>query len=199
MNISHSDRVNAISVADVQRVAEQYLVRNNRTLGLFIPTDKPERVVIPQVASVEEMVEGYEGRAAIAQGEVFDPSFSNIDKRTQTVRLDNGTTLALLPKKTRGETVVVNMLMSYGSAESLNGKALVSSATGDMLMRGAAGLSRQAIQDEFDKLKAQVSVSGGSEYAYVGINTTKENLPRINISPVAEDTNALPLRLSADP
>ena len=175
----HRDRIEAVTVADVQRVAEQYLVRNNRTLGLFIPTDKPERVAIPQVASVAEMVEGYEGRAAIAQGEVFDPSFSNIDKRTQTVRLDNGTTLALLPKKTRGETVVVNMLMSYGSAESLNGKALVSSATGDMLMRGAAGLSRQAIQDEFDKLKAQVSVSGGSEYAYVGINTTKENLPAV--------------------
>jgi zinc protease len=175
----HRDRIAAVTVADVQRAAEQYLVRNNRTLGLFIPTDKPERVTIPQVYSVAAMVEGYKGRAAIAQGEVFEPSFTNIDKRTQIVTLDNGTKLALLPKKTRGETVVVNMLMSYGTAQNLNGKALVSEATGDMLMRGAAGLSRQAIQDEFDKLKAQVNVSGGAEYAYAGINTTRENLPAV--------------------
>ena len=175
----HRDRIAAVTVADVQRAAEQYLVRNNRTLGLFIPTDKPERVTIPQVDSVAAMVEGYKGRAAIAQGEVFEPSFTNIDKRTQIVTLDTGTKLALLPKKTRGETVVVNMLMSYGTAQNLNGKALVSEATGDMLMRGAAGLSRQAIQDEFDKLKAQVNVSGGAEYAYAGINTTRENLPAV--------------------
>jgi len=45
-----------------------------------------------------------------------------------------------------------------------------------LILRGGAGLSRQTIQDEFDKLKAAVRVSGGVGYVYAGISTTKANL-----------------------
>jgi zinc protease len=45
-----------------------------------------------------------------------------------------------------------------------------------MLMRGTSELSRQEIQDEFDKLKAQVSVSGGADWFVANITTTKENM-----------------------
>ncbi len=172
----HRDRIEKVTLEDVQRVAKAYLVRNNRTLGRFIPTETPQRVAIPQVDSVADMVKGYKGRAAIAQGEVFEPSFDNIDNRTAIVEFDNGLTLSLLNKKTRGETVTVNMLMNFGNAQNLHGKALVAQTTGDLILRGGAGLSRQGIQDEFDKLKASVRVSGGADYAYAGITTTKANL-----------------------
>ena len=43
----------------------------------------------------------------MAQGEAFDPSPANIEARTQRATLPGGMKLALLPKKTRGGTVVV--------------------------------------------------------------------------------------------
>ena len=173
----HRDRIESVSTADVQRVANTYLQRNNRTAGHFIPTDKPARVEIPAVTSVNDMVKNYQGRAKIAAGEVFEPSFDNIDSRTVVTNLSNGTELSLLSKKTRGESVVASIMMSMGTEKSLQNLGIIGDATSAMLMRGTSELSRQEIQDEFDKLKAQVSVSGGADWLVANITTTKENLP----------------------
>jgi zinc protease len=172
----HRDRIEQVSTEDVQRVANTYLQRNNRTAGHFIPTDKPARVEIPAVANVNDMVKDYQGRAKIAAGEVFEPSFDNIDSRTVVTQLSNGTELSLLSKKTRGESVVASIMMSMGTEKSLQNLGSVGDATSAMLMRGTSKLSRQEIQDEFDKLKAQVSVSGGADWLVANITTTKENL-----------------------
>lgn len=175
----HRDRIEKVKVEDVQRVAETYLQRNNRTGAKFIPTEKPARVEIPQIASVADMLKGYKGRAQIAQGENFEPSFDNIDSRTKLSRLSNGTKISLLPKKTRGESVEVSISLDMGNEESLKGKQLVGSAVGSMLMRGNEKFSRQALQDEFDKLKANVRIGGGARGAYARITTTKSNLVEV--------------------
>jgi zinc protease len=173
----HRDRIEQVTTADVQRVADTYLQRNNRTAGHFIPTDKPARVEIPAVDSVNDMVKDYQGRAKIAAGEVFEPSFDNIDSRAVVTKLSNGTELSLLSKKTRGESVVASIMMSMGTEKSLQDLGTIGDATSAMLMRSTTELSRQEIQDEFDKLKAQVSVSGGAAWLVANITTTKENLP----------------------
>jgi zinc protease len=45
-----------------------------------------------------------------------------------------------------------------------------------MLMRGTARHTRQQIKDEFDRLKAQVNISGSAGAASARIQTTRENL-----------------------
>ena len=50
---------------------------------------------------------------------------------------------------------------------------------GSMLMRGTSKLSRTEIKDQFDKLKAQVSLSGGNETVRASVETTNENLPAV--------------------
>ena len=175
----HRDRIEKVTVEDVQNAAEKYLRRNNRTAAKFIPTSSPERVEIPQVASVAEMLKGYKGREEIAKGEDFNPSHDNIDARTKLARLSNGTKISLLPKKTRGESVVVNISLDMGNEKSLSGMRQVGSAVGSMLMRGNDQFSREELQDEFDKLKANVRIGGSARGAYASITTTKENLVEV--------------------
>lgn len=170
------DRLEKVTTADVQRAATTYLAQNNRTLGKFIPAENPVRVAIPQVENVSKMLEGYKGRKQIAQGEAFDPSHDNIDQRTKTFTLKNGVEVALLSKKTRGESVVVRIGLQMGNEKSLFGQNTVGAAAGALLMRGSKNYTREQLKAAFDKLEAQVGISGGSENAYASINTTKANL-----------------------
>jgi zinc protease len=172
----HRDRIEKVTKKDVQRVAEAYLQRNNRTAGRFLPGEKPERVDIPTVASVSDMLKDYKGKDAIAQGESFEPSFDNIDSRTMLSTLSNGTKISLISKKTRGESVVVTLSMDMGNEQSLNGLTTIGESVGSMLMRGNKRYTREQLQDEFDKLKAAVSIGGGATGAFASITTTKENL-----------------------
>jgi len=173
------DRVRAAKVDDVQRVARAYLLPDNRTLGLFIPTSQPQRAPAPALVNVAPMVKGYKGEAAIAQGEAFDATPQNIDSRTHRSTLPGGMKVALLPKRTRGATVHARLVLHLGDEQSLFGTSPTGSLTATMLNRGAGGLTRQQIQDQFDKLKARVGFGGDSTIATVSIETTKENLPAV--------------------
>jgi zinc protease len=51
--------------------------------------------------------------------------------------------------------------------------------TAEMLIRGTAKRTRQQIQDELDRLKARVRISGGPTSVNAGIETTRENLPAV--------------------
>jgi zinc protease len=155
------DDVTKTTANDVARVAKAYLKSSNRTLGEFIPTKDLSRAEIPVSPSSAERLKDYKGGESIQQGEVFDPTPNNIESRVIRARLPNGLKLLMLPKKTRGGTVTVAMNVRFGDEKSLFGKSKAASMAGSLLMRGTKKKTRQQIQDETDRLKAQVSVSGG--------------------------------------
>jgi zinc protease len=171
------DRIEKLDLASVQTAANTYFKATNRTLGKFVPTDVADRSAIPATPDIAALVTDYKGRAVVAQGEVFDPSPDNIEKRTQRSALPNGMKLALLPKKTKGETVSVALQLRIGSEETLRGKAQAGEMAAQQLLMGTDKLSRQEIKDSFDKLKAQVSVGGSAEGVTATITTVRSNLP----------------------
>jgi zinc protease len=176
----HRDRVGGVTPADVKRVAGKYLVSSNRTVGMFIPTT-PEQVVraaVPPTPSVPELVKDYKGTQAVAAGEVFDPTPENIEARVKRfVPKGEGVKVAVLPKKTRGETVVLQLTLRYGNEKSLAGQTTAANLLGTMLMRGTEKYTRQQLQDTLDKLGTRMSVGGGTAAIHVSVETKREHLP----------------------
>ena len=179
------DRLRKVTLEQVQKAANTYLVSSNRTIGEFIPEKTPARAEVPTPPDVEKLLEGYKGDVTVSKGEEFDASPSNIDKRTIRGDLQGGLKLSFINKKTRGEQVTALVNVRYGDENSLKGLVTPASLAGQMLMRGTTKHTRQQIKDEFDKLKANVTVTGGPTSAQASIQTTRENLPAV-LSLVAE-------------
>jgi zinc protease len=176
----HRDRLRKVAAADLQRVAAAYLKPSNRTLGLYVPADKlPERAEIPKAPAVADLVKDYKGDAPLTLGEEFDPSPANIESRLDRSELANGMKLALLPKKTRGEIVFASLTLRFGDETSLKGQARASQAASAMLMRGSQRHTRQQLKDEFDRLKARVTVGGSGAQAQASVETVREHLPAV--------------------
>ncbi|MFL6463001.1 MAG: M16 family metallopeptidase [Bryobacteraceae bacterium] len=173
------DRIRDAKTADVDRVARTYLKESNRTVGLFIPTDKPDRAEIPQTPDIQALVKDYKGGEVMAAGEAFDPSPANIDKRTVRGELQPGIKLAMISKKTRGGVVHATLRLHFGDENNLRAKDAPADLTGSMLMRGTDKRTRQQITDDLNKLKAQVRVRGSTTGATVSVQTTKENFPAV--------------------
>jgi zinc protease len=172
----HRDRLRRVTPEDVGRVARQYLKSSNRTLAMFIPTQKPDRAEIPPVPDLVAMLKDYKGDAALSVGEAFDPSPANIETRMIRSTTPAGLKMALLPKKTRGSTVVAAVSLRFGDEKSLMNRATAAQLAAQMLMRGTTKHTRQQLKDEFDRLKATIAITGGPTSALVTIETVRENL-----------------------
>jgi len=171
----HRDRLEQISVDDVVAAAETYIVRDNRTLGQFIPDSEPQRAVIEEPPPAAEQLAGYTGRAERQVGEDFKATPDNIESRVQRFTLANGTEVALLPKETRGDQVRGAFTMRIGNLEALTGTGEIPAATAAMLDRGTENYTRQQIADRIDALQANINLNGSSEVS-ASIEVKRENL-----------------------
>ena len=161
------DDIQKVSSEQVATAAAHYFKRDNRTVGLFIPEDNPQRADIPAAPGIDLVMRGFTPKIVVQVAESFDPSQENIDKRTQRSKI-GGLDVAILPKKNKGETVSVALSLHWGDEKSLFGKKWISSFTGEMLMRGNSKYTREQLDDEFAKLKIT-----GNIYHF---DTTRQNL-----------------------
>lgn len=161
------DAIAKVTAADVNRVAATYLKSGNRTLGRFVPTDKPDRTEVPAAPKIASLVDGYVGKPAVAAGETFEATPQNIAARTQTFTLGDGLKVSLLPKKTRGETVVVNANFEFGNERAITGRTDAGALVGPMLMLGSKSMTREQIAARFDALNTQAQIGGSLQGARI--------------------------------
>ena len=172
------DRIEKAVLADVQKFAENYLMESNRTFGQFVPTEKPVRAVVPAAPDLTVLLADYKGKAAVAQGEAFDPSPGNIDKRTARFELANGMKVALLTKSNRGNTVNGQITLRMGDEKTLFGKRETAQVVAQMVLRGTAKLNRQQIADRLEELKAKVNIgTQDGNTLSVSFETRRDQLP----------------------
>ena len=172
------DRIEKAVLADVQKFAENYLMESNRTFGQFVPTEKPVRAVVPAAPDLTVLLADYKGKAAVAQGEAFDPSPANIDKRTARFELPNGMKVALLTKSNRGNTVNGQITLRMGDEKTLFGRRETAQVVAQMVLRGTAKLNRQQIADRLEELKAKVNIgTQDGNTLSVSFETRRDQLP----------------------
>ena len=173
----HRDRLEKVSPSDVRRVAGDYLLPSNRTVGLFIPTKDPVRARIPEAPSVEKMVADYKGRAKVSEGEVFDTDPDNVEKRITRGQLPSGLKYAFLPKKTKGEKVLFSLNLRFGDEKSLSQGRLNDACDliADLMVRGTKQLSFQQIQDRLRDLKTNLNQQSSTGEATFRMESRRGN------------------------
>ncbi len=175
----YRDRVVKVTPEDVNRVAAKYLRQTNRTIGLFLPTQQVVRTTVPETPDVAKLVEKYKGGKALAQGEVFDPTPENLEKRIKRFTLPGGLKVAFLPKKTRGEAVVGRITLRFGDEQSLKPFRDASGYLGTLMTRGTRKHTRQQLNDEMDKLKSVLNASSGLGTLSFSLTSKREQLPQV--------------------
>lgn len=170
------DRVRDLQLADVQRVAEQYLMPSNRTLGTYLPTDQPARAPVLARIELAQQMQEFKAQAAGAKVEAFEATPANIDARTQTFVV-GGVKGALLPKGTRGNAVSAVLMLQFGDEKSLVGQSAAAQAVAALLDKGTTTLTRQQVQDKLDALKTELSVAASPGRVTITLHSRREQLP----------------------
>ena len=112
-------------------------------------------------------------------GEQFDPDPLAIEARTERGQLSNGLKTAWLPKKTRGNSVNIDINLRYGNEQSLLPYVTAIEFLPEMLMRGTKKLNHEQLADKLDDLLSQVNVSGTNGLLSVSIETKRDKLPEL--------------------
>lgn len=160
------EQVRGVSAEAVRAAAAKYFVRDNRVVGIFEPTDEPKRAEMSAAPTAEELVGRYAFREEGSDVEAFDASQDNIDARTTVLDM-NGVRVALLPKKTRGNTVVVQMRWNVGN-NAEPARPAVNTLAASMLTRGTKTMTRDQIDNAF--------VAGKIDGSPFGFTTDREHL-----------------------
>lgn len=155
------ESLKTVTTADLVRVAQTYFKPSNRTVGVFIPTAAPDRTTVPETPDFDKLFENFKTSVTISQGESFEPTPANIEKRLQRSKLSNGLKVAILPKTTNGGNISATLELHFGDETTLAGKSAASSMAASLLMRGTKSKTRQQLQDAIEKLNARVNVGGG--------------------------------------
>jgi zinc protease len=153
------DELAKVKPADVQRVAAKYFIRDNRTVATFLPEDVPKRTDVTAAPTAAAVLADWKPNVKVAQGEAFEASARNIDARTRITRI-GGLKVAMLPKKTRNESVQVRINLRWGDEASRTGRETVLDLANGTRTLGTSKFTRAALADELQKRKLRGGVTG---------------------------------------
>ncbi|MBL0131072.1 MAG: insulinase family protein [Chitinophagaceae bacterium] len=172
----YRDRIEKLTVADVQAAAKKYYKPSNRTVGVFVPDAAPDRTVVAETPDIKSLLNNYKGKDVAAQKTNFENTIENINKNTEYGTLPNGGKYALLEKPTKGDKITASMTLRFGDVKSLQDKSETGAVLADMLSTGTTTRTKKQIADELDRIKTTISFSGGSTSLSINVNTDKQNL-----------------------
>ncbi len=175
----YRDNVESLTADECTDAAKHFLTRNNRTVGLFIPSETSERIEVPTKPNLSEMLADYKGRGEIQKGEAFDADPLAIEARTQRTVLSSGMKAVMLPKKTRGGGVNLRIAIRYGDESSLADLSHACDFLPMLMLRGTESLSYAELEDRQDELLCTIRPSGQAGLLVFNVETRREKLAEV--------------------
>ena len=170
------DRIEKLTVADVERVAKKYYLKSNRTYGVFIPDAAPDRTTVAETPDIAQLLNGYKGQEVASKKENFENSIANIKKNVEYGTLANGGKYALLEKPAKGDKIAATIMLRFGNVEKLTNKSIIGSLLAGMLKTGTTNKTKEQISDDLDKFKTSIGFSDNAGVLSINISTDKKNL-----------------------
>ncbi len=169
------DAVQAVTLADLERVKATYFKPANRTLARYLPEDKPDRVEVASAPPVAGLLGAYKPRAAVEGGEAFAATPEALESRTVRNLTDPAFQYAQLSKQNRGNALTVKINLRWGElTEQLKQPAL--NLVTPMISEGESPAKKQARSDALTQLKTRFSLSGGMQSATLTINSDRDHI-----------------------
>ncbi|MDO5615725.1 MAG: insulinase family protein, partial [Cruoricaptor ignavus] len=177
----YRDNVEALTLADINRVAQKYFRSNNRTIGVFRPSSNEERVMPKEFrdADIATLTNNYKGRALEKEPAPFEATIANLRKNTTEGKLANGMKYGLINKEVKGEKINASFRLMIGDEKSLAGKSEVASFTAELLKAGTKTQTKEQIQDRLDALKSSISTQISDQFFIINVSTYKNNYEEV--------------------
>ncbi|MDK2126180.1 M16 family metallopeptidase [Parachitinimonas caeni] len=148
------DLVEQVTRQDLQRVAEKYFKADNRTLGQFLPTVRPDRSEVTAAPDIAELAKHYQSKRQVDEGEVIEPKASVIEARTLKSQGSSGLQYALLPKKTRQNAVYGRIQLRFGLPLERHQNYVAGRMLGSLLNTATQHRDKAALELEANKLES---------------------------------------------
>ena len=198
--VTYDEKYEAVTASDIQRVAAKYLRKSNRTVGLFTPRTEAHEGDFASVETKSEAevaapaaVEAQAPKAkrakkqpdpdavikTLARFQGKAPRREPISKRIVKHVLANGLTVNVLKEKPGCGVVSIDTSVAAGNYFD-NGKQHTADLVGDLLTRGSARFSKEAIASELHELgiTSGLRVNVGPFRAAVSSQVTTEDADR---------------------
>lgn len=150
-SVEYDDKFDAVTPADIQRVARTYFSRDNRTVGHFIPSPgsrKPAPGEQPKPRKNQPTRRRREPIHAV-------PQRTNFAERTVREVLPNGLTVCVIQ---RGKgAIAVNTAVPAGENFAAPGQSLVPEIAASMLTAGTARFSKEEIGSAMEEMGGPLS------------------------------------------
>ena len=178
---TYLDNLRKVTPADVQRVAQKYLVKDNRTVGYFEPIPNggattqanaeggaagPLALKAEVRANSQQKPKAPAPQPMMAPAQPASPATAT-SKATRTV-LPNGVTVIVEENHANPTVALSGALLSAGGVFDPPDKAGLASFTASQLSRGTQTRTLLDIARTLEDVGATVRVSGGDEYASIG-------------------------------
>jgi zinc protease len=180
------DWVQELQPDEVRAVARNYLLRSNRTLGAYLPpadgqpqarAPAPERVDATKLIAARADNTPANGQNLITNSgkataqdtpafDSFDLSPAEAEKRLQRLQLDvagkPGLRIGVLPRAAKDDRVLGTLRLRWGTAESVQGSAVLATMIAPLLREGAGNLSGTQINTALQAMDARLNFSSSA-------------------------------------